>query len=72
MFLQQSGRHPREGEGFGYPPETLERRAHVWWPGLGRYRRHRKDYEQNTASSEAMIDISMIHVMLRRLERGKT
>jgi putative transposase len=38
---------------------------------LGRYRRHSKDCERNTASSEAMIYISMVSVMLHRLERGK-
>lgn len=34
---------------------------------LGRYRRHSKDYERNPASSEAMIYISMINLMSRRL-----
>jgi putative transposase len=39
-------------------------RTFAW---LGRYRRNSKDYERNTASSEAMIKISAIHLMLRRL-----
>jgi putative transposase len=39
---------------------------------LGRYRRHSKDYERDTATSEAMIYITMAHVMLRRLARPKT
>jgi len=34
---------------------------------LGRCRRLSKDYEQNTPSSEAMILIAMIGVMVRRL-----
>jgi putative transposase len=34
---------------------------------LGRYRRHSKDYERLTVSSESMIHISMIHLLLRRL-----
>ena len=39
-------------------------RTFAW---LGRYRRNSKDYERNTASSEAAIKISAIHMMLRRL-----
>jgi hypothetical protein len=38
------------------------------WPG--RYRRHSRDYERRTDSSEAMIQLSMIHRMARRLEPG--
>jgi putative transposase len=37
---------------------------------LGRYRRHNRDYERHTASREAMIQISMIHRMARRIEPG--
>jgi len=39
-------------------------RTFAW---LGRYRRHSKDYERNDNSSTAMIQISMIHLMIRRL-----
>lgn len=39
-------------------------RTFAW---LGRYRRNSKDYERHTASSEATIKISAIHMMLRRL-----
>jgi putative transposase len=39
-------------------------RTFAW---LGRYRRNSKDYERSTASSEGMIKISAIHMMLRRL-----
>jgi putative transposase len=35
---------------------------------LGRYRRLSKDYEVLTETSEAMIRLAMIHVMVRRLE----
>lgn len=39
-------------------------RTFAW---LGRYRRNSKDYERRTESSEAVIKISAIHHMLRRL-----
>jgi putative transposase len=39
---------------------------------LGRYRRNSKDYERRTASSEATVQLSMIHLMLRRLKPDKT
>jgi putative transposase len=35
---------------------------------LGRCRRHSKDYERYTTSSEAMIQVSMIQLMLKRLK----
>lgn len=34
---------------------------------LNRYRRLSKDYEQQSASSKAMIQVAMISLMLRRL-----
>jgi putative transposase len=40
-------------------------RTFAW---MNRYRRLSKDYERQTQSSEAMIQVSMIHTMLRRLE----
>lgn len=40
-------------------------RTNAW---NGRSRRHSKDYERTTASAEAMIQISAIHLMLKRLE----
>ena len=39
-------------------------RTFAW---LGRYRRNSKDYERDTAASEATIKISAIHMMLNRL-----
>jgi putative transposase len=44
-------------------------RTFAW---LGRYRRNSKDYERNTASSEATIKLSAIHRMLRRLRPDTT
>jgi len=44
-------------------------RTFAW---LGRYRRNSKDYERLTASSEATVKVSMIHLMLRRLKPDKT
>jgi putative transposase len=35
--------------------------------GLGRYRRLSKDYKYLTQTSETMIRVAMIHVMVRRL-----
>jgi hypothetical protein len=40
-------------------------RTFAW---LGRCRIHSKEYERLTASSEAQVQISMIHLMLRRLK----
>ena len=40
-------------------------RTFAW---LGRYRRHSRDYERFTESSESMLKISSIHQMLNRLK----
>jgi putative transposase len=42
-------------------------RTNAW---NGRCRRNSKDYERRTESSTAMIQISNIHLMLRRLSPG--
>ena len=39
-------------------------RTFAW---LSNYRRHSKDYERLPASSEAMVYVSMIHLMVRRI-----
>jgi putative transposase len=46
------------------PFRWVVERTHAW---VGKYRRNSKDYERTTASAEAMIQGSMIHLMLRRL-----
>jgi putative transposase len=51
------------------PKRWVAERTFAW---LGRYRRHSKDYEKTTESSEAMIYISMISLMSRRLASAKT
>lgn len=55
--------HP--GKGFRVVPHRwVVERTFAW---LLNYRRHRWDYEVLTANSEAMIQISMIHLLLKRL-----
>jgi putative transposase len=47
------------------PRRWVVERTSAW---LGRYRRHSRDYEYFTSSSESMIRISSIHRMLRLLK----
>jgi|SRR5271166_1104727 len=59
----------RPGNATGFvliPKRWVVERTFAW---LGRYRRHSKDYEHLTESSETMVRISMIHLMLRRLTK---
>ena len=47
------------------PQRYVVERTFAW---LGRYRRHSRDYERTTKSSEAMVKASSIHRMLRLLK----
>lgn len=49
------------------PKRWIVERTFGW---IGRYRRMSKDYEMLPASSEAMILIAMINLMLHRLAHG--
>jgi putative transposase len=51
------------------PRRWVVERTFAW---LGRYRRHSKDYERLTASSESMVRVSSIHMMLRRLKPNQS
>jgi putative transposase len=57
---------PAGSEGFvKLPRRWVVERTFAW---LGRYRRHSRDYERFSESSEAMIKVSSIHRMLRILK----
>lgn len=69
-WIVQTILRPVGAKGFVLLPKRwVVERTFAW---LGRYRRHSKDYERTTESSEAMIYISMIHLMSRRLARRTT
>jgi len=51
------------------PKRWIVERTFGW---IGRCRRHSKDYERNPKSSEAMIQITMIALMLKRLEKTES
>ncbi len=48
------------------PKRWIVERTFAW---LARYRRHARDYERNPQTSEAMIYLSMIQLMSRRLAK---
>jgi putative transposase len=59
-------RRPEGSKGFVLLPKRwVVERTFAW---LGRCRRNSKDYERRTDSSESMLRISAIHLMLKRLK----
>jgi len=48
------------------PRRWVVERTFAW---LGRYRRLSKDFEEKTATSEAMVYLAMVHIMTRRLAK---
>jgi putative transposase len=60
-------KRPAGAKGFFLLPKRwIVERTFGWF---GRYRRLSKDYEYLTKTSEAMIRVAMIHLMVRRLAR---
>ena len=60
---------PAGSEGYVEQPQrSVVERTFAW---LGRYRRHSRDYERSTDSSEAMVQVSSIHRMLRLLKKDE-
>jgi putative transposase len=56
---------PSDAKGFVLLPKRWVAERTFGWNG--RCRRHSRDYERRTDSSESMVKISAIHLMLRRL-----
>lgn len=59
-------RRPAGSQGFVLLPKRWVVERSLAW--LGRNRRHSKDYERRTDSSESLLRISAIHQMLKRLK----
>ena len=67
-WILQTVNRPVGAKGFVVLPKRwIVERTFGW---IGRCRRNSKDYERNPETSEAMIQITMIALMLRRLERA--
>jgi putative transposase len=68
-WILQTVLRPVNAKGFVVLPKRwIVERTFSW---LVRHRRHARDYERNTDTSEAMIYITMIGLMTRRLARKK-
>jgi putative transposase len=67
-WILQTVLRPVGTKGFvALPKRWIVERTFAW---LARYRRHSKDYERTTESSETMIYLSMIALMSRRLAQA--
>ncbi len=65
-YILQCVLRPAQAKGFVVLPKRwIVERTFAW---ISRHRRHSKDYERTTASSEAMIYIAMIGNMVKRLQ----
>jgi putative transposase len=65
-YILQCVLRPVQAKGFVVLPKRwIVERTFAW---ISRHRRHSKDYERTTESSEAMIYIAMIGLMLKRLK----
>jgi putative transposase len=61
---------PKGSVGFVEQPQRyVVERTFAW---MGRYRRHSRDYERTTGSSEAMVKVSSIHRMLKLLKEDES
>jgi putative transposase len=68
-WILQTVLRPVRAEGFVVLPKRwIVERTFAW---LSRCRRHSKDYERNPETSEAMVLITMINLMSRRLAAAK-
>jgi putative transposase len=68
-WIVQTVLRPVNVKGFVVLPKRwIVERTFAW---LTRYRRHSKDYEKTTASSEAISYIAMISLMSKRLDKAK-
>ncbi len=66
-WILQTVLRPVDAKGFVVLPKRwIVERTFSW---IARHRRHARDYERKTATSEAMIYITMIGLMSRRLAR---
>lgn len=65
-FVLEIVRRPADQRGFQVQPKRWIVERTLSW--LNPFRRLSKDYENTTESSESMIKIALIHVLLRRLQ----
>ena len=63
--LMSTEAKPKELRTFQVLPHRWKVERTLGW--LNRSRRLSKDYERDTGSSEAMVHLAMIHLMLKRL-----